>query len=104
MALAGADRLLMTERSEFYVLPKAAVAALFNRRGSLAQVPEQPGTAAADLLAAGIIDAVLPDTDDALRTAIRRFVKDPPLPGARSRRWSGSGRPGGPALGERGPD
>jgi acetyl-CoA carboxylase carboxyl transferase subunit beta len=89
MALAAADRLVMTEGSDFYVLPPAAVAALLDRSRPSEPGAGRTGTTAADLLAAGIVDDVVPATDEARAEVLRRFLKDPPQAGNRYRRWAG---------------
>ncbi len=87
MALAAADRLLMTEQAEFYPLAPVAVATLFGA-ADVEAVRSAMRTTAADHYADGIVDEVIPAGNEALRRAIKGFLEAPPSALARSSRWA----------------
>lgn len=86
LALAFADRLLMLEHAVFSVIAPEGAAAILDRDASTA--PSRAADlkpTAADLLAAGIIDGVIQESEAAVRKALARAL-DEAAPGDRGRR------------------
>ncbi|HEX2849336.1 MAG TPA: carboxyl transferase domain-containing protein [Acidimicrobiales bacterium] len=87
LALAFADRLLLLEHAVFSVIAPEGAAAILDRDASTA--PARAGDlkpTAADLLAAGIIDGVIQESEAAVRKAIGRAL-DEAVAGDRTRRF-----------------
>jgi acyl-CoA carboxylase subunit beta len=71
LALSYADRLLITEHSVFSVIGPEGAAAILERDPTRApQVAEALGLTSADLLELGVVDAVVPEGQDALDAAV----------------------------------
>lgn len=87
LALAVADRLLVQQDAIFSVIAPESAAAILARDPSRApDFAEHLGLTAADLLRLGIIDAVAPETEAGLRSALREAL-GAAVPGDRIRRF-----------------
>ena len=86
LALAHADRLLIQEHAVFSVIAPEGAAAILHRDASRApEVAEQLRLTSGDLLDLGIVDAVVAESDDAMRTAVAGALAAA-APGDRGRR------------------
>lgn len=86
LALGHTDRLLMLEHAVFSVIAPEGAAAILERDASKApEVAQKLKLTAADLLALGIVDEVVPETADTVRVAVRRAFAEA-QPGDRLRR------------------
>jgi acetyl-CoA carboxylase alpha subunit len=88
LALAHADRLLLLEHAVFSVIAPEGAAAILDRSADEEVVARRAGDlklTAADLLSLGIVDAVLPEDEAAVRAAIVDALGSA-VPGDRRRR------------------
>jgi acetyl-CoA carboxylase alpha subunit len=77
LAIAATDRLLMLEHAVFSVIgPEGAAAILDRTPDTAAQRAHDLKLTAADLLALGIVDEVLQETEAAARKAIARALDE----------------------------
>jgi acetyl-CoA carboxylase carboxyl transferase subunit beta len=88
LALSGADRLLITEHAIFSVIGPEGAAAILERDAAKApEVAEQLGLTARDLARLGIVDDVIPDTQEAIDAAVAAAL-DTAVVGDRERRFA----------------
>lgn len=86
LALAHTDRLFVLEHSVFSVIaPEGAAAILERDAGKAAEVAERLRLTSSDLLDLGIVDAVVPETVEAVRASVRAALAEA-QPGDRHRR------------------
>jgi acyl-CoA carboxylase subunit beta len=77
LALSYADRLLVTEHSVFSVIGPEGAAAILERDPTRApEVAHLLGLTSADLLRLGVVDAVVPEGQDALDAAVARALDE----------------------------
>lgn len=86
LALAHTDRLSVLEHGVFSVIaPEGAAAILERDAGKAAEVAERLRLTSGDLLDLGVVDAVVPETVDAVRACVRTALAQA-QPGDRHRR------------------